>query len=238
MKLAIFDIDGTLTNTNLVDGACFVQAFADVYDITDIETDWSKYPHTTDPAIALQIFQQRWGRQPTDEEMNALKERFEALLNQQRSAEPGLFAEIPGASSMIDRLQNASPGWAVGIATGCWAASATLKLMTANIRVDSMKVASAEDNLSREKIVEASFQKALAYYQQPSFERIVSIGDGVWDVRTARNLGFAFLGIGSGEHADLLRKTGARRVIPNYEDFDEVVRNLEDAPVPEAEEKS
>lgn len=236
MKLAIFDIDGTLTNTNRVDGECFVQAFADLYGITDIETDWSRYPHTTDPAIALQILRDRWGRYPHEREIAALKDRFESLLNERRSSEPGLFAEVPGAAITIERLQNATDGWAVGIATGCWAASAEIKLDAANIRIDRQKVASAEDNLSREKIVEASVARALAVYQKESFERIVSIGDGIWDVRTARNLNYAFIGIGEGEHANLLRGEGAKYVMKDYEQFDEVIRFLNEATVPKQEE--
>jgi len=40
MNLAIFDIDGTLTETNAVDEICFVQAFADAHAITEINTNW------------------------------------------------------------------------------------------------------------------------------------------------------------------------------------------------------
>jgi beta-phosphoglucomutase-like phosphatase (HAD superfamily) len=59
MKLAIFDIDGTLTETNKVDNECFVKAFADSHNITGIETDWTRYKHVTDSGIALEIFNER-----------------------------------------------------------------------------------------------------------------------------------------------------------------------------------
>ncbi len=39
MDLAIFDIDGTLTETDHVDDICFVQALADAHTITEINTD-------------------------------------------------------------------------------------------------------------------------------------------------------------------------------------------------------
>ena len=40
MRLVIFDIDGTLTETMKVDEECFVRSFAEVFGFTDIDTDW------------------------------------------------------------------------------------------------------------------------------------------------------------------------------------------------------
>ena len=40
MNLAIFDIDGTLTESVAVDEVCFVQAFRDVLGIGSINTNW------------------------------------------------------------------------------------------------------------------------------------------------------------------------------------------------------
>ncbi|MBI3191378.1 MAG: hypothetical protein HYZ36_01850 [Pedosphaera parvula] len=48
MHLVIFDIDGTLTETNAVDADCYVRALAEVFGFADVDTDWSTYPHVTD----------------------------------------------------------------------------------------------------------------------------------------------------------------------------------------------
>jgi beta-phosphoglucomutase-like phosphatase (HAD superfamily) len=48
MNLAIFDIDGTLTESVAVDEACFVQAFRDVFGIKWINTNWLEYNFQTD----------------------------------------------------------------------------------------------------------------------------------------------------------------------------------------------
>ena len=37
--------------------------------------------------------------------------------------------------------------------------------------------------------------KSKNYFQVTTFENIISVGDGVWDVKTAKNLGIYFLGI-------------------------------------------
>jgi len=49
MKLRICDLDGTLTSTFLVDEECFVQAFADVFSVRDLNTNWMEYEHVTVP---------------------------------------------------------------------------------------------------------------------------------------------------------------------------------------------
>ena len=77
MKLAIFDIDGTLTNTNSVDDGCFVKALADSHAISGINTNWATYTHTTDSGITQQVFQERFGRNPEERELEKLKSFFE-----------------------------------------------------------------------------------------------------------------------------------------------------------------
>jgi phosphoglycolate phosphatase-like HAD superfamily hydrolase len=42
------------------------------------------------------------------------------------------------------------------------------------------------------------------------------VGDGVWDVRAARELGWRFIGIAAGEQAERLREAGAGLIVPNY----------------------
>src|SRR6267142_4180379 len=101
MKLAIFDIDGTLTNTNSVDNECFVKAFAEAHAITEIDTDWSAYPHTTDSGITLSIFQQKFGRNPEETELGKLKCCFVNMLREQYQSDSSSFVEIAGASIAI-----------------------------------------------------------------------------------------------------------------------------------------
>jgi hypothetical protein len=73
MNLAIFDIDGTLTDTNGVDDRCFIESLALALAITGIDTDWAGYPHTTDSGIMLRIFQERFGRGPVPDEIEAAR---------------------------------------------------------------------------------------------------------------------------------------------------------------------
>lgn len=56
MKLVIFDIDGTLTQTNRVDSGCFVEVVKEVLGVEDFETDWSQYQYVTDRGGLLRKF--------------------------------------------------------------------------------------------------------------------------------------------------------------------------------------
>lgn len=231
MKLAIFDIDGTLTNTNSVDDECFVEAFADVNKVLGINTNWAEYPHTTDSGITQHIFQERFGRAPQADELMRLTDRFVELLNERYQSHSELFAEVRGAALALRRLK-LEPEWAIGVATGCWRASALLKLKAAKIELEDIPAAFAEDGLSREEILQSAVSQALEHHRQNGFERIVSIGDGLWDVRAAVRLRMAFLGIGDEEDAARLRRAGATRVIRDFSDYDDVLRNLETAEIP------
>ena len=231
MNLAIFDIDGTLTRTDHVDDICFVEALADACGITDISTDWAGYPHTTDSAILSSVFHDCLNRQPDEAELQKFKTRFVSLLEDYRARDSSLFAEIAGAGSMLQRL-NQEPAWRVAIASGGWCVSATLKLKVAGIDVNEFPAAFADDGFSREEILTMAVSRSQGQYQQTRFDRVVSVGDGLWDVRTARNLNFAFLGIGSEGRKERLARAGATHVLEDFSDYSELISCLTKAGVP------
>ena len=234
VKLAIFDIDGTLTNTNSVDDGCFVKALSEAHAITGINTDWASYPHTTDSGITLQIFREKFGRAPEDLELEKFKSCFVNMLTEEYHLNSSGFTEITGASVAITRLKQ-EYDWAVAIATGCWRESALLKLRAAKIEIDGIPAAFAEDGLSREEILQAAVSKSLKQHRQNNFGKTVSIGDGLWDVRTARRLNFAFLGVGSAEAATILDRAGAKHIIEDFTDYNRFVHILNEAQIPRAE---
>ena len=233
MKLAVFDIDGTLTETNDVDSVCFVQAMADAHSIVGMSTNWGAYAHTTDSYITRELLRERFGRPPEDEELSRFQERFVSLLEEERAKDAALFAEIGGAAAALARLRR-EPGWAVALASGCWRGSGEMKLRAAGLESGDIPAAYAEDGVSREEILLAAVARAREFYGLESFEGVVSLGDGLWDVRTARNLGFPFVGVGRGEGAERLRAAGASQVVEDFTDYGRLIRCLTEAEVPAA----
>ena len=233
-ELAISILTVRWTNTNSVDDGCFVKALSEAHAITGINTDWATYPHTTDSGITLQIFREKFGRAPEDVELEKFKSCFVNMLTEEYYSNSSSFTEIPGASVALTRLKR-EYDWAVAIATGCWRESALLKLRAAKIDIDGIPAAFAEDGLSREEILKAAVSESLEQHRQSNFAKTVSIGDGLWDVRTARRLNFAFLGVGCGETATILDRAGAKHVIGDFADYSRLVSFLNEAQIPRPE---
>lgn len=237
MRLAIFDIDGTLTETDEVDSNCFVRAMADAHAVGRVNTNWGEYAHTTDSYITREVLREHLGRAPEEAELTKFISRFVSLLEESRSRDATLFGEMAGASAALARLR-IEPAWAVAIATGCWRGSGRLKLSAAGLETGGVPAAFAEDGLSREEILLAALKRARESYGRESFGRVVSVGDGLWDVSAARNLGFAFVGVGGGERAAALREAGASHVVEDFKDYGRLLRCLDEAKVPAARVES
>jgi phosphoglycolate phosphatase-like HAD superfamily hydrolase len=215
MNLVLFDIDGTLTLTNEVDNHCYVCALGEALGTADIDTDWTKYRDVTDSGIASALLAARHGAPPSSKQLNAVRERFVALLEQAFAQDPGACCAVPGAAGILAELAQRA-GFAVGLATGGWLESARLKLQRAGLGEREYPLASASDACSREAIMALATERVAARWGVPGFRSIVYVGDGVWDVTAARRLGWHFVGIGSGERAERLRREGARCVIADY----------------------
>jgi len=232
MRLVVFDLDGTLTRTTRVDAACFVRACRDEFGLLTINTEWSRYRHTTDSGIAAEILEAAFGRAPTAAELTALQQRFVGYLRDTFASDPGVCTPIAGAAAAIEALR--SSGWALAIATGSWRASAELKMRHAAIPSANVPAAFADDGPARERIVQTAIARVREAHVTDGFERIVSVGDAVWDVRTARRLRLPFVGIGDGRRAQALRDEGASCVLPDFRDLARLRAALGEAQPPAA----
>jgi phosphoglycolate phosphatase-like HAD superfamily hydrolase len=226
MNLAVFDIDGTLTESVAVDETCFVQAFRDVLGIERINTNWLEYTFQTDSGLALEICRHHLGRDPSDVEINELQSRFVQLLCAAVEGTGQPIREINGASVLLRRLE-AHARWHIAIATGGWKASARFKLASAGLPVDAFPWANADDALDRVDILRTAIRRAGQHYGADAFKKVVYIGDGVWDVRAAKALGIGFLGLAPDSKAERLLEEGASCVLPDFSDPVQVAECLE-----------
>lgn len=224
MNLLIFDLDGTLTNTNEIDERCFIRALAEEFQIFDINTNWQEYISVTDSGITHQIFYEKCGRVPSKDEISRFKSRFVNLLGIASKHNLNLFKEISGAANAIQKLQ--LPDWRVAIATGGWHDSAILKLKKAGIEIKNIPLATAEDALTREDTLKIAILKSQNLYQA-DFEKIVFVGDAIWDLKAAKKLQIPFIGIG----AELVLK-GAEHVIDDLQDLKKFTEVLTVAKTP------
>ncbi|MBE9011289.1 HAD family hydrolase [Pseudanabaenaceae cyanobacterium LEGE 13415] len=211
----MFDIDGTLTQSNDLDDEAFLKALFEVFGLSEISNDWLSYTHVTDACILKEVCQCQLGRTPSLDEVSRFQTRLLELLTQGAATRGGI-QPISGASSILSRLL-ASSDHCVAYAGGAWTASALFKIQSAHLPVQGIPYAFSDDDESREGITAIALTRAEQQYGR-TFSSVVYVGDGIWDVRSARNSGYQFVGIASGDDAQLLRDEGASLIFPNYDD--------------------
>lgn len=222
MQLVMFDIDGTLTESNALDNESYVQALSEVFGFSKISSDWTLYSHATDACILKEACQRELGRVPSFVEIEAFKQRFLELLTE--GAEVSGINSIPGALTMLSWLLESS-SHAVAYAGGGWTASALFKIQSAHLPIQNIPYAFSDDDESREGITAIALARAERHYGR-SFQNIVYIGDAIWDIRSAQKSGYAFIGIASGDRAEELFSAGATHVFPNYDDSESFLAAL------------
>jgi phosphoglycolate phosphatase-like HAD superfamily hydrolase len=232
MKLVVFDIDGTLTETSRIDEVCFQRTYAELLELQDILSALETCAHVSDTGLTRHIYQTSFGRAPAAHEEAAICERVVHWLQEHHRLDPSHFVEVAGAERMLAQLAE-KQDWVIAVATGCWRASAEMKLRAARLWLHEKPGGFAEDGPARESIVGSAIARAKAHYGYADFEKIVSVGDGVWDVKTAANLGVSFVGIAREGRAEALRQQGARHIVPDYSDADSFFACLGEALIPQ-----
>ena len=90
------------------------------------------------------------------------------------------------------------------------------KLKAVELEYPDELLVTASEFQTREEIVLEAIRMAQRYCGCNAFSEIISIGDGYWDLLTAKKLGLTFIGISSGANRIKLEASGAINV---YSDF-------------------
>jgi phosphoglycolate phosphatase-like HAD superfamily hydrolase len=197
--IVVFDIDGTLTDSVAIHQRAFEAALRS-FNFPALRTDWGSYRHHSDSAI----FYEAWldagfsGQAP----MPILEERFEREFKTLIAATT--IREIDGASQLLNDITHA--GWIAAFATGSLRYGAEKKLAVLSAPIDLELLATASEHESREEIVQAAVAQAKKKHVVTDACRIISIGDGLWDLITARNLSLEFVAIGDDRRARQLQE--------------------------------
>lgn len=226
-RLALLDVDGTLTDTVAVDLRCFLATLAELFGFsaTPEDYDWEAVPHATDPGLLEAAFAQFAGRPPERRERDGFVESFMGALEAAAGREPAGFRAICGAGELLDALVD-SPDWNIAIATGCWLESARFKLTRAALDRAGEPLATASEAVSREEIFSLARDRAAA---RGASGAAVLVGDGTWDAVTARRLDLPFVGVARGEKAGELTRLGAVAVVPDFGDLEITLDALAEA---------
>lgn len=227
-KLVVFDIDGTLLDSTKIDEDCFVRALKDEYKVAHIDERWETYKSVTDGCVFEEIFEKTFSRKPTAPETRRMIRRFLLYIENSLSGQDGVINPIPGAGEILESL-NAHPEWGIAVASGGWRESALFKLRQAKLGIDGIPLVTSSEEKIREQIVSLSIEKAKAHYGVPGFEKIVSVGDAAWDVKVAKQLKLAFIGVGN---ADRFKAFPGCKYVETFEDRSRFFRYLDESEVP------
>jgi phosphoglycolate phosphatase-like HAD superfamily hydrolase len=212
--LAVFDNDGTLCDTQEVEGRCYALAIERVLGRGLSTLDWTRYDEPTSSAIVRELLA---GDPEADDKEDRIKAEFCRLLREERPKFPGDFTPLPGAIEFLERLR--VDGIGVAIATGCFDASARFKLECCGIELDRFPHATSSDRPRRREIIPLAAERAGF-----GLADVVYFGDAPWDVRVSRTLGIPMIGMG--RRHEHLRELGVQHAFRDYSEPDAIMAAL------------
>lgn len=230
MKLVMFDMDGTLTDSFALDENCYVLAIEQALGLRNVVTEWDAYTHTSASYCLQEIVQRTRGLPPTEAESRGVQTRMVEIMREIEGRSGRRTREISGAASCLRQLLK--NGFAVAIASGDWEATARHKLSTAGIPFEGLPSAFCDCAHPRTEIMKTALERATHHYGRENFERVVYVGDGAWDVRACRELRWPLVGVGDGADAVRLRALGVSQVLASYEPFANFLTALDRATIP------
>lgn len=191
MHLVVFDVDGTLVESEDFDGVLYAQAIRNALKI-DVDEDWSGYRHQTDSGILNEVLDRNGIEGDRTLAHASVKGEFITLVAGYLAARGDRLPEVPGARAFVNRLAD-RPEVAIGIATGAWKETAAMKLQAIGLDPATLNLASGSDAVSRVDIMRSAAERALA---GGSADRKTYFGNRPWDREASCRLGWHFIGIG------------------------------------------
>jgi phosphoglycolate phosphatase-like HAD superfamily hydrolase len=188
MEAVIFDVDGTLLQSDANDDVLYLAAVRDVLGNVNLRPSWAMYTQFTAAGILAEILNDN-AIDVTLETVAAVRDHFVASVRLHVS-EHGPFAEIPGAREFVQSLHN-SARHRIAYATGGWHGSALLKLSVSGFPVQGVPLSTSDDHFERQEIMLHALRQLDGVY-----DRVTYYGDGHWDAVAARALGWHFVPVG------------------------------------------
>ena len=128
-QAVLFDIDGTLISTGGASDRAWKRAFKELQGV-DVDVPAVTGKGVPDPEVGRVVFEQAIGREPTEEEAEALMRRRLDHLPEEVENSPG-FVVKDGVVELLDRLIDG--GMLLGLTTGNVEEAAHIKLARANL---------------------------------------------------------------------------------------------------------
>lgn len=214
--LAIFDNDGTICDTQNVEGDCFAAAIKNVLGISLATLDWTHYPEPTSSAIVRELLS---GDDKVLVKEEKIKQEFLRLLKEEQPKFPNDFTPLSGAVEFINQLKEGKI-FSVAIATGGFDSEAAFKLQCCGIVLDDFPHATSSDTPRRKDIIALAAERAGS-----DISAAVYFGDSPWDVHVSRSLAIPMIGIG--RRIGELKALGVQHTFRDYSDVNAILQALD-----------
>jgi phosphoglycolate phosphatase-like HAD superfamily hydrolase len=210
-SLIVFDIDGTLTDSVIQHQKAFTETLLEI-GVSKINSEYKSFKHHTDSFIAKEIYEHNQNKSFSKDKIQQFEKGLTERINLLN------FKEIKGAKELVEKLQKYTE-FGVCYATGSLRKPAEHKLNSIGIEFQDWQLVASDKIYERENIVDKAIKNATKNYEVERFERIISVGDGLWDLLTAENLKLEFIGVGE-KNRELLIQAGAIRVVQDFTGFE------------------
>jgi phosphoglycolate phosphatase len=213
-QAVLFDIDGTLISTGGASDRAWKRAFKELQGV-DVDVPAVTGKGVPDPEVGRVVFVKTIGREPTEEEADALMLRRLDYLPEEVENSPG-FVVKDGVVELLDTLID--DGIMLGLTTGNVEEAAHIKLARANLNRYFSFGGYGSDSPDRVELTKKSLERAeLLSGDTLDRDRCFSCGDTPRDVEAGHGAGIRVVGVATGEFTvEELREAGADAVIRSF----------------------
>jgi phosphoglycolate phosphatase len=210
-RAVLFDIDGTLISSGGASDRAWKRAFE---ELQGVEVDVPAVTGTgvPDPEVGRVVFQKAIGREPTEEEAEALMRRRLDHLPEEVESSPG-FVVKDGVVELLERL--IEDGIMLGLTTGNVEEAAHIKLARPNLNRYFAFGGYGSDSPDRTELTRMALERGeFVSGHTLDRDRTFACGDTPRDVDAGHGAGIRVVGVATGEYtAEELIEAGADAAI-------------------------
>jgi phosphoglycolate phosphatase len=223
MKPILFDIDGTLIHTGGAGRLAMIQAFEEIFGITNGFGGISM-AGKTDPLIMQMAFNKH-NIEASEQQINRFKRRYFELLAEYIKKDLPQKQIYAGVVELLENLHS-NKQIILGLLTGNWIEGARTKLSYFQLNDYFKFGAYGSDSIDRNKLLPIALARCGECAKHNiKTEQVVVIGDTPHDIACAKVHGARALAVATGRHSvDVLKEKGADLAVQDLSDYRGIIR--------------